>query len=225
MITVDKAIVMDISEYEDNKFLVTFFGARGTFALYAQGLNNPRSKNRSNLILGSIVELEYFKARFDTKVGKLKKATLVKLFDISKLDNSLFFAKLTTIFSYIKTQNHIFAEYDRYFDDIAKYDSKKVLTYFIAQLLVNQGLCNYFNRCRICGSTRNFISFDVQYGGFICNKHEGDEPLMDIKLLQCIWSSFHNLNSYVFQVSDSINKYILHTYVSFLRLIGIWVII
>ncbi|MFV8401047.1 DNA repair protein RecO [Mycoplasma sp. 005V] len=224
MVSIEKAVVMNISEYEDNKFLVTFFSPRGTFSLYAQGLDKPGSKNRSNLIIGSIVELEYFKARFDTKVGKLKKATLVKLFDISNLENSLFFTKLAKVFSYIKTQNHIFAEYDRYFYDIGKYDNKKILTYFIAQFLVNQGFCNYFNKCRICGTTRNFISFNVQYGGFICYKHEGEEPLMDIKLLQCIWSSFHNLNSYVFQATDAINKYILNSYVKFLHDQNYWII-
>ncbi|MHA3839333.1 DNA repair protein RecO [Mycoplasma sp. HF14] len=223
MVSIEKAVVTQIQEYEDNKFLVSFFSSRGYFTLYAQGLHKPQSKNRSNLIIGSVVEIEYFKARFDTKVGKLKKATIIKLFDISNITNAMFFTKLAKIFSYIKSQNHIFLEYDRYFYDIGKYDNNRILVYFIAQLLVHQGFCNYFNKCRICGSTRNFISFNIAYGGFICFKHDNEDPDMDIKLLQCIWSSFHSLNSYIFQTTDSINKYILSTYLHFLYQQGIYI--
>ncbi|SJZ47498.1 DNA repair protein RecO [Mycoplasmopsis verecunda] len=223
MVSIERAVVLDIKEYEDNKFLVTFFSQRGAFSLYAQGLDKPYSKNRNNLIIGSIVELEYFRARFDTKVGKLKKASVAKLFDTTNVGNNLFFNKLKTVFQNIKIPNHLFTEYDRYFYEIGKHNNDYILTYFVAQLLVVLGYCNYFNKCRVCGSTRNFASFDIQYGGFICIKHDGIETDIDIPTLQCIWSSFHSFNSYMYQANNVINKFILNNYVKFLYTQGIYI--
>ncbi|WLP85367.1 DNA repair protein RecO [Mycoplasma seminis] len=222
METIERVIVLDINQYEENKFLVTFFGQRGAFALYAQGLGKINSKNRSNLLLGSIVEIEYFKARFDSKVGKLKKSTLIKTFDTSKLENSLFFNKLKQLLSQIHVPSHLFSEYDRYFDEFSNYNQDKILTYFLAQVLVINGYCNYFNKCRICGSTRNFIAFDVELGGFTCIKHEDIQEKMSLDFLQSVWASFHNLNSYQYLTSNILNKQIMYIYLKSLRKHGIY---
>nr|WP_307916550.1 hypothetical protein [Mycoplasmopsis bovis] len=59
--------------------LVTVLGTNGVFKLFAPGLTKTTSKNRQNLQIGSICEIEYFKARFVNKLNKLKKANLLIL--------------------------------------------------------------------------------------------------------------------------------------------------
>ncbi|WP_406613970.1 recombination protein O N-terminal domain-containing protein [Mycoplasma corogypsi] len=71
--TIRKCVVLKIAQIEENTSIVTFFDENGTFSLRALGLSKINSKNRMNLQIGNVVEIEYFKARLIGSLGKLKK--------------------------------------------------------------------------------------------------------------------------------------------------------
>ncbi|QNM93926.1 DNA repair protein RecO [Mycoplasma sp. Pen4] len=198
--SITRALVLDIKKHEENEFIVTFFNQKGVFSLFAKGLEKPTSKNKSNLILGGIVDIEYFAARSKEKVGRLKKATLETALDITNRSNSTLFIELRKLFLRIQNNNHLFLEYQRYMDDFNEKNNQYVLTYFYAQVMPHFGISPSFNKCFACGSTRNFVNFEINNGGFICNQH-GQKSFLSPYVLHSIWASFHNLLSYI-EITD-----------------------
>ncbi|MEA4134588.1 DNA repair protein RecO [Mycoplasma sp. 2704] len=208
--TIKNAIVLNLHEISDNEHIVSFFTAFGRLDLVARGLNNVHSKNRSNLIVGSIVEIEYFASRTQNKYGRLKKSSTIKLLDVTNLNNIKLFNSLNFLFQNIRTRNHLFAEYNRHFDSFNNVLWTKVSTYFYAHSLLYFGIDLSFNSCKRCGRIKDFISFDFNLG-FICQNHDITQRL-DVPVLQAIWYSFNDFYAYVNDVNSEINKLIFIEY-------------
>lgn len=166
-----KAVVLRIEQKAENEFLVSFFTLYGYLALFTQGLNKQTSKNRANLQIGALVEIEYFRSRLKNRIGRLKKAHFIHNFDITNAIINLFFLKLVKLFQHLKFPNHLF---EIYVKNLSKYNTsnvEKYLTYFYAQATTYFGIKPSFNSCYICGSRKNLIDFSINNGGFICSNH------------------------------------------------------
>ncbi|QKT05636.1 DNA repair protein RecO [Mycoplasma sp. OR1901] len=199
-VSIKFGIVLEVKQIEENGFIVSFFTRRGMLRLFAQGLNKIESKNRANLIPGSIVEIEYFASRLKDKVGRLKKATITHFFDITNKKKNAAFLRIKKIFLNFNFPNHLFDSYKDYFDKFDIENSEKFVTFIYVQSTVYFGIVPVFNKCRICGSRKNLIDFQASEGGFICNKH-GHIYIKTNLELNAYWSLFHNFEKYL-QIAD-----------------------
>ncbi|ATO30683.1 DNA repair protein RecO [Mycoplasmopsis bovirhinis] len=199
-----KAIVLSIKITNDNNHIVSFFTNYGVLKLVASGITKPLSKNRANLLLGSIVELEYFPARLKNKTGRLKKAVLLEALDIKPIQNIYFFNAIKKIFLNIFEINHLFDLYLKIFKYLNKKNNYKILTFFYAQSLFYFGIKPNFEACAICDSQRNLVSFDFYEGGFMCALH-GQGQHMSVEYLNAIWASYHDLKKYLMIVDDNLD--------------------
>ncbi|WP_036452669.1 recombination protein O N-terminal domain-containing protein [Mycoplasma buteonis] len=209
--TITQGIVLQIYQEDTNLFLVTFLTKKGLLRLAAQGLNKSLSKNKSNLQIGALVEIEFFAARLQDKVGKLKKATIVKQLDVQDkpiLEFSFQYVKLLTN---IQGVNHIFDKCVLIYDLIDTVNCHFILTFLYAQSMIYFGICPNFRSCNICLNERDLINFDLQNGGFICRRHE-NVPIQKVEYLQSIWYSFNDMGKYMFVTSATLNFYICNMY-------------
>ncbi|RIV16685.1 DNA repair protein RecO [Mycoplasmopsis gallopavonis] len=210
--TITHGIVLEIYQNEENLFLVSFFTSQGKLVLAAQGLDKPLSKNRVNLQIGSLVEIEYFKARLEGKIGKLKKAHLLKSIDISDTKNAQFVEKITKLLQNFTSSNHLMGFLPQLYSLISPLNNDRILTFLYAQSLIYFGIAPNFNSCRICLNMKNLIDFDLLAGGFICNRHGQKETDKSMEYLQAIWCSFHSLKKYLIFTNNSLNQKILIQY-------------
>ncbi|MGZ9797107.1 DNA repair protein RecO [Mycoplasma sp. 4013] len=206
---VAKAIVLEIIEKSENEFYVTFFNDKGVLILFAQGLNKQLSKNRSNLQIGSLVEIEYFSARLKGRIGRLKRVNLLHIFSITSSDTNIFLLKLIKLFKNLKIPNHIFNFYTLNMDKFKKDNLKKYLCVFYAQSSVYFGVKPSFNKCRICHQRKNLVDFSILEGGFICSNHNLNDTKNQEQLL-LYWYLYYQPEKYVKLVSQTENILLLN---------------
>ncbi|GMO14523.1 MAG: hypothetical protein Ta2E_04960 [Mycoplasmoidaceae bacterium] len=119
-----------IDGYLINKFLfkgfdeiVTFIDKKGIrYSCISLGSKKIESKNARNLFLGSYIEFQIFKSRFENKLSKLKKATLLKETDW-KIESDKSFIVLTNCISRVKyTSKEFFDFYKTSIDFISSHE-------------------------------------------------------------------------------------------------------
>ncbi|WAM01022.1 recombination protein O N-terminal domain-containing protein [Mycoplasmopsis felis] len=130
-------IVLEIHQTGENDFLVSFFLLpMALLTLYTQGLNKQTSKNRNNLQIGSIVEIEYFKARLKDKIGRMKKVNLLVNISLIDIKINLFVSDIVKLFKNINQKNHLYNEYLTHIKKINQDNVDLFLAYFYAQSLL-----------------------------------------------------------------------------------------
>ncbi|WP_027121142.1 DNA repair protein RecO [Mycoplasma leonicaptivi] len=216
---ISKAIVLSIYQIEENGFLVSFFNEKGCFELFANGLNKISSKNRANLQIGSIVEIEYFPARLKQRVGKLKKAHLIETLDLIQEKNAKFAKKIALLLKNIRVNNHMFLWYTKIFHLINETNVAKLLTFFYAHSLIFFGIEPVFNACRICKSRKNLIDFEVSDGGFLCDLHDKSQT-KSLNFLTAVWYSFNDLKKYLITTNQETNYQLFRYYQSVIKNAG-----
>ncbi|WP_129647248.1 DNA repair protein RecO [Mycoplasmopsis maculosa] len=218
-----EAIVLRIEDYyeNDNDSLVTFLTKNGLIKVYSKGINKPISKNRNNLIIGSLVEIEYFEARIKNKISKLKKArikimpnfndiSILKLIKKSVIFLSNFYEKCENVFNAYKTilekQNDIQSSY--------------LFTYLLAQSLDYFGIKPITEYCYNCKTPGNLCDFEFYKGGFICGDCSNKKRWT--KELKSFYYLFKDLNTFVNVVTPEINKLIYNELIIYLKDNGIY---
>ncbi|WP_322960787.1 DNA repair protein RecO [Mycoplasmopsis cynos] len=222
-VNIEKAIVIDINLKSDNNHIVTFFNQKGIFRLVASGIDNLLSKNRNNLQLGSIVEIAYFPTRLKGKIGRLRSAYLETLLNLLEISNLTFFKNISNLLKNINSSNHLFELYQRVFPFIGKKYNSKLMTFFYAQSLFYFGIDPNYNQCRVCHRKNNLINFNIDKGGFICNRHSKDEPIQSIEYLNAIWLSFNNFKKYIFTIGYNLNYKIKNLYINIIKEAGYYI--
>ncbi|WP_158763977.1 DNA repair protein RecO [Mycoplasma sp. NEAQ87857] len=206
-----EAIILNIKQIDNNLFLCSFLTQNGVLKLWANGLNKPNSKNKANLQIGAVVEIEYFQSRLKNQSGRLKKAHLIKYLNEINDSNLNLIMQLVKLFINIDCQNHLLNIYKQLIGYFNEKINKYLLIYFLAQSLIYLGICPNFDACRTCGSKRNLIDFELENGGFICNLHNHPKWLPS-EVLNTIWSSFHDVSKYIIITDDKLNNWLFYTY-------------
>nr|WP_322959101.1 DNA repair protein RecO [Mycoplasmopsis canis]WQQ12515.1 DNA repair protein RecO [Mycoplasmopsis canis] len=220
---ISRAIVLDIKLNDDNNHIVTFFTSDGILRLLATGIHKINSKNKNNLHLGSIVEIEFFSARLKNKVGRLKTVNIEKIFDLTNISKIYFFSRIKKLFLNIKEPNHLFELYLRVFDFINKEYYNKLLTFFYAQSLFYFGINPSYDSCRLCNSKSNLINFHLEKGGFICNRHGDEITHESIEYLNAIWASFHSFKKYLIITDFNLDYNIRAKYINIIKEAGYYI--
>lgn len=75
---IDKAYVIKVMDYQTFDQIITFFNEFGyKFNLISIGSRRIASKNGRHLIVGNLNEVEYFPARIENKIGRMKKSVTI----------------------------------------------------------------------------------------------------------------------------------------------------
>ncbi|MBU4689930.1 DNA repair protein RecO [Mycoplasma zalophidermidis] len=207
--TIEKVIVVNISDSPTGSLdgLVDFFGPDGPIRLLAKGINKPESKNRANLLLGSCVEIEYFKARQKGSIGRLKKSTTLYSLDYSNNLNLVFLTRCLKIVKSIKSKS--LAVYNAYFQIIHRLGeglNRRLLLFILAQSLNYYGIAPITTKCCVCSSSFNLCDFSYYQGGFLCSKHSV-KPRWN-KELKSIYYLFSDLEKFLAISNDAIVNYL-----------------
>ncbi|MBU4690271.1 DNA repair protein RecO [Mycoplasma sp. ES3157-GEN-MYC] len=207
--TIEKVIVINISDSPTGSSdgLVDFFGPSGPIRLLAKGINKPESKNRANLLLGSCVEIEYFKARQKGSIGRLKKSTTLYSLDYSNNLNLVFLTRCLKIFKSLKSKS--LPVYNAYFQIIHRLGeglNKRLLLFILAQSLSYFGIAPITSKCCACSGSYDLCDFSYYEGGFLCSKHSTSQRWN--KELKSIYYLFSDLDKFLSMSNDAITNYL-----------------
>ncbi|WP_027120342.1 recombination protein O N-terminal domain-containing protein [Mycoplasmopsis lipofaciens] len=212
---IEKVILLDINDYsnDENAGIITVLGKNGVFSLLAMGINKGNSKNKSNLQVGSLIEIEYFKARLNNKLNKLKKAKLLYEIDYSNKFNLVYVAKATKFLkNFTSNAVNIINTYIETFEFLGKGYNDFLLTYLIANSLYYFGLKPNIESCVECNSPGNLCDFEFYIGGYLCALHAKKQRWT--KELKSVYYLFQNLKTYmqicIPQVNNKIYLELLH---------------
>ncbi|TKA59008.1 hypothetical protein MBOVa_4130 [Mycoplasmopsis bovis 8790] len=234
---VEKVIVLKIEEYtqNENAALVTVLGTNGVFKLFAPGITKTISKNRQNLQIGSICEIEYFKARFVNKLNKLKKANLLIL---PHYEDNLVLKFIAKMVLFLENFNDNAKEvFDAYVECLLKYDHyvkngfedletkdnplRYMITYLVSKALKYNGIQPNHHRCISCNSPANLIDFKFSEGGFICGECTSNQRWT--KELKSFYFLFNSLDKYILMSNKAVNDIIYNEIINHLIKNGIFV--
>ena len=214
-VTIKTGIVIRMHKYDEYDNLITFLFREEIITMIAKGVRKITSKNRVALQLGNVVEVEFFRARLNGKLSKVKRATLLKQPDLQKSDVAYAWVQTLKELKYVHerpahTYEAILLVYD-YFDGKHNHQAKTVITFSI---LFSLGIQPFLGGCVICGTYDNIEDFDLRSGGFLCEKHKHQKR--DIEYLKAYRALLSDIYEYM-EVSSFINKNIFNEIVEYIH--------
>lgn len=221
---ISKAIVLKIidSSTNENDSFVDFFGKKGKFRLLAKGINKASSKNKANLLIGSVAEIEYFAARKYGSVGRLKKATTILNIDYSSSANLNFVIRAVKILDSILGKSYdIFDKYCQTLKHLGEGINKRLLLFVLANSLFSFGIGPIINKCVECQNTQNLADFEFYKGGFLCNVHSTKTRWN--KELKSIYYMFYDLEKFIKMVNGEIVDKLITEVLDHLQSNGIYI--
>ncbi|WP_029512793.1 DNA repair protein RecO C-terminal domain-containing protein [Mycoplasmopsis iners] len=227
--TIKKVILLDIRESSENPndANIQVMDENHCFWLTAKGINKPNSKNRSNLLIGSLIEIEYFSARLRDKTSKLKKAHLLSDIDYNNSALLKFLQKIIIFlkqFAHYPTKN-IFFKYQELLEFINDLNSAQYLftkTYLVHSLLKPLGLEPNYYQCHVCGRKDQIVFFDYNKGGFECQEHSNGYKL-PTHLLANFFNADHNFHDYLTKTTLEIDTFIYTKVLQYLKNNGLFI--
>ncbi|MGL5617513.1 MAG: DNA repair protein RecO [Metamycoplasmataceae bacterium] len=189
-------IIISKSLYLDNDEILNVHSENAIIKIYAKGVKKIESKNRPNVIVGSLVDFEILE-NYSTNVWFfLKKATIIKgLPDITKNNADKIGILIKILWKIRNFSEDVFKIYNLLLKDFESHDFYKIQTFLVSKILESNGEGLSFQNCVICSTNQNLYSFDIAQGGMLCKKH-GKYPT-SLDLLKSLYS-----------ISDSVEKYI-----------------
>ncbi|WP_029513483.1 DNA repair protein RecO [Mycoplasmopsis primatum] len=233
---IEKMIILKIEEYlqEPNAAIVTALSERGLVTLFASGILKSQSKNRANLQIGSICEVEYFQARINKKMNRLKKATNIISLNYHD-DFSIKFVIKMGLFleNFTHRCTEIFEAYEyslnlynRQFKESFDAQNSYVLlayltTYIVSKSLKYNGIQPNTDTCINCKSPSNLCDFNFKEGGFLCGNCSNKQRWT--KELKCFYYLFKNFKTYASICTYEVNKIIYNEMINHLIRNGIYI--
>ena len=204
-----KGIIIAKNLYSENDEMLNVLTNDSILYIYAKGVRKIESKNRINVLLGSIVEFEIFKSYSTPHSVLLKKAISIQdLPDVNKQNAN----KIETLIKIIKKINNPLSEiYDNYVLLLSEFDGVnffKIQSYFMAKILSSEGEGLSFSMCVHCSSNQKLFSFDIAEGGMLCEKHKTFQT--PINLLKSFYFLGKSLDQYIEFTSAEDNKKIFN---------------
>ncbi|WP_416738040.1 DNA repair protein RecO [Mycoplasmopsis meleagridis] len=224
---IEKVILLEIFPYRENSndAIIKVMNNRKIFSLLARGINKAKSKNRANLQLGCLVEIEYFKARMSNRLSKLKRATLLTQLNYKKVELIKFINKIILFLLAFENLNtkFIYREYIRILKSINSLSASQfhfAKTYLVTKLFRPFGIEPNFYSCHVCFKKNNIAYFNFTGGGYECTEHN-DNNFISSKLLELIYFSYHSYDNYIKKTDIISDEFIYRNYLIFLDANGI----
>ncbi len=168
--SIEKCFLIDIKDYDIFDHIITILNNRNELiSLYSKGTKKILSKNYRNFIYGSILEIEYFKARKKDSLSKLKKIKLIsKLLD-NVLQQQFPFIVLNWYISKKNLKYFNFRKYEKIISTLNNYDEETSLIYILHTIIIDSGNAIEINKCSIC-SNKKIKTTSVTWKGYLCNE-------------------------------------------------------
>ncbi|UUD34788.1 DNA repair protein RecO [Mycoplasmopsis caviae] len=205
-----QVVVLDIknSPSSDNDAIVEVYSKKGIFFLLAKGINKSESKNRTNLQLGSLVEIEFFQARIQNKMSLLKKATLISDIDYANRFNLIYIQKAITLLKqFPKAYYPLFESYVNTLNYLGIGKNSLLFTFLLSHTLNYFGLGVNVSKCCECNSPSNLCDFKFYKGGFLCGTHMVNQRWT--KELKSIYYMYHDIKIFLQICISKVNQTIL----------------
>lgn len=218
-----QVVVLDIqnANTSDNDAIVQVYSKNGIFSLLAKGVNKSESKNRVNLQIGSLVEIEYFQARLNNKMSLLKKATLISDIDYSNRFNLIFIQKAVNLLKHFpKPYYTLFEAYVNCLNYLGLGKNSMLYTYLLAHTLNYFGIGVNVSKCCECNSPSNLCDFKFYKGGFLCGNHMSEQRWT--KELKSIYYMYHDLKIFLQICISKVNQTIFYELNQYLEENGIY---
>lgn len=164
-----------ISEYEYgeyDKILKFIINENRFISCLAKGLRKSGSKNARQLFFGILTEIQFFEARLNNKLSKLKKVNLIEQLDQTIIEN---YSLVVLNYLYEKIlhdcfQINVYTLYKNFLDLIKtkKYDSEFLINYFLIRCQTLFGFKLIYKKCSICGTQKQINSVSIENNGILC---------------------------------------------------------
>ncbi|AAU14149.1 DNA repair protein RecO [[Mycoplasma] mobile] len=204
-----ESIIIKSENFQEFDVILSVMDFNKIYPIIALGVRKIKSKNRNGVLLGSYSELEFFEARLNNKTSKLKKAHLIKNFDLLNSENLLIVQEL---FKYINKVNvntqAVFNSYLECLDEFGKGNNFFIKTYIVNKTLFSLGLNVNYSFCYKCGTNQKLANFSFFEGGFSCFKHSKNK--LNAKILQSIYNLNISFKKYVETTSAETNIFIFN---------------
>ncbi|MGL4252109.1 MAG: DNA repair protein RecO [Metamycoplasmataceae bacterium] len=208
--------IISKSPYLDNDEILNVYGENSIIKVYAKGVKKIESKNRSNVIVGSLVDFEILENYSKNDWFFLKKATTIKsLPDINKNNSD----KIETLVKILRKMrnfsNDVFNTYNFLLNNLESENFYKIQTFLVSRILESNGEGLSFQNCVICSTNQQLYSFDVMQGGMLCKKHGEHSTPLD--LLKSLYSIGESIEKYIKTTNPETNKKIFNILISLLN--------
>ncbi|MGL5205103.1 MAG: DNA repair protein RecO [Metamycoplasmataceae bacterium] len=198
-------IIISKSPYLDNDEIISVYTDNSIVRIYAKGVKKIESKNRPNVLIGSLVSFEIM-VNYSTKEWFfLKKATIIQYLPSIMKNNVAKIDLILKILGKMKNFNDdIYKTYISLLNNFESVNFYKTITFLISRILKSNGEGLSFQNCVICSSNQNLYSFDVNQGGMLCKKHGQDQ--WSVELLKSLYAIGNSLEKYIETASLETNK-------------------
>lgn len=212
-LTITKGYLINIQDYGSFDEIITFINEYGNrFSCLALGVKKITSKNARSLILGNYNEFEFFQSRYENKISKLKKSTLINQVNWEMLSKNSF----NTLNEICYKTNFFSKKVYQYYLENIEFISKNMndqiaLIKILIDYIKISGIKLQTNHCVICGSNK-IKTFSLTELGFICSNcfNNKNHYVYSLGLLKLIYFSFNSFEiNEIIKYSDYFNQLII----------------
>ncbi|ENY68545.1 Recombination protein O [Metamycoplasma auris 15026] len=196
-----KGIILEVRNHQDNDGIIKVLVDGGIKFLYAKGIQKPQSKNKLNMPILALVNLEIIKSKFIDKISTLKKAKIISFFPLNPLLQYIYNSVLHFL-NYINNKNLDFKKYQIFLDNLERYPNQS-FSLVLLELLRVYGMKPNFDACVECKNKNNIIDFEFYKGGFLCKQHSSNYK--DPNYLRALYWLEHDFFRFVNEFDENIS--------------------
>ncbi|AJQ45466.1 DNA recombination protein RecO [Ureaplasma diversum] len=168
---VTKGYLVARSDYDVFDEILTFINEHGNrFVMFAYGTRRISSKNARSLFFGNYLEFEFFHARAENKMSKLKKVVSLDQIDY-KYENTYSLIILSQLVSSVVEFNY---DYYLFYQMILGYvlleiDDYYTACFLIIKFMLMNGIVFNLNSCGVCNSRMQLQTLDLNQQHLVCH--------------------------------------------------------
>lgn len=204
---INKGYLLSIKDHQESDHIVNFLFMSGIIrGALSRGSRKTLSKNGRHLLMGTLLEIEYFESRSIEKLSLLKRVKTIDSITLMESNNA------TIIFLNDYLMKNKIAKFNfKFYEEIVKIALERDLMFSIIIclkfLVDDQGLQPILDKCLLCGQSRIYsLSFKLK--GFVCNYcYNPDEDLKTLKEFNEALYFINKKNFFILENIDDNTKF------------------
>ncbi len=202
--TILKGYIIAIKDYRLFDNVITFFGEDNrVYNLLSLGSRKILSKNGRNMKVGALIDFEFFKARFDTNLSRLKKLTIVN--DVPWETANIDIIESLNEFLKKGNNNFKFTTYQKIMKMISENRDMLFISLFcLFEIIKSIGLRFELNGCSICNYNK-IKTTSIRFQGFLCEQcsRENSEYIYDTDVNKIFYFLSKKYYKKIFKIKKS----------------------
>ncbi|WP_371246606.1 DNA repair protein RecO [Mycoplasmopsis agassizii] len=220
--TIKSGILLKIVPHNQKDGIIKVLFEKEIISMISRGILQVNSKNRLNLIEGSVIEFEYFAARLVTSLSKLKTAHLITRYDQQTSFNLIFWPIVLVLLNQLEQTNSELYNFILLLLNFTN-ETKAIYLFVYLFFLLSKpfGFEMNFHSCVVCDSYKKIIFLDITKGGFVCALHSLEKT--ELNLLKGFHSLEKSFSEFLETTSQATTLKMLRIFVDLFRLQGVYV--